>query len=481
MLRFCMMLICGIVIVASASAPVDAKAFDKTQWLEDFGQVRQAFATRYANLELAQFDNANRLSDLLDKTRDRIDRAGSDADARAAFDRLTQRLGDGHVHFDWPTAASSADLRPGTADPCRNFNPRQAALPLMVHAAGYKPLETPQSAIFPAGTLTVDGHTVGVIAIGLIGAGARPELCRQAVAALHLAPGSPCDGGCQDRIDRSANARYTEAFAAQIVAVKAAGATALLVDIAGNGGGNEWADAAARMLTTKRLVSERMSFVRGEQWTKNLLALEATFRRDADGAAGPDRTMLLTFADQAHAKAMVAATPCGSEPLFLGHRPDCTWLGAGFFVSGPLAAAHPQTLKEKQWAEDVFIPMKYPYEEGVWRGPLIVLIDDDTASSAEAFTAVLQDNHAALVIGTVSAGAGCGHTDGGEPIKLRHSGAVLALPDCVYLRADGTNEVRGVVPDLLIGLRHSDNARHRSADVAERLPEALRLVSAPSR
>ncbi|UAJ10107.1 S41 family peptidase [Glacieibacterium megasporae] len=326
--------------------------------------------------------------------------------------------------------------------------------------------------------MTVDGRTVGVISIGLIGAGAQPEFCRQAVAALHLAPGSPCDDGCQDRIDRLANARYTEAFAAQIMAVKAAGATALLVDIAGNGGGNEWADAAARMLTSKRLVSERMAFVRGAQWTKNLLALEAMLRRDAEGATGSDRTMLRSFADQAYAKAMVAATPCKSEPLLLGHKPNCTWLGAGFFVSGPLAAADPKALKDKPWAEDVFIPMKYPYEEGVWRGPLIVLIDGDTVSSAEEFAAVLQDSHAALIIGTVSAGAGCGHTDGGEPIKLRHSGATLAIPDCVYLRADGTNEVRGIVPNLLIGLRPSDSARRRSADVAGRLPEALQRVSA---
>lgn len=125
--------------------------------------------------------------------------------------------------------------------------------------------------------------------------------------------------------------------------------------------------------------------------------------------------------------------------------------------------------------------MKYPYAEGVWRGPLIVLIDGDTVSSAEEFAAVLQDNHAALIIGTVSAGAGCGHTDGSEPIKLRHSGATLALPDCVYLRADGTNEVRGIVPDLVIGLRHFDSSKHRSADVVGRLPEALRLISAPSR
>jgi C-terminal processing protease CtpA/Prc len=39
--------------------------------------------------------------------------------------------------------------------------------------------------------------------------------------------------------------------------------------------------------------------------------------------------------------------------------------------------------------------MQFPYEAGVWRGPLVVLIDGGTGSAAEEFAAALQDNHAA--------------------------------------------------------------------------------------
>ena len=231
------------------------------------------------------------------------------------------------------------------------------------------------------------------------------------------------------------------------------------------------------MLTPKRLVSERMRFVRGKQWSKNLAALEAQLRADAAGTTDSDHEMLLRFADEAHKKALVAATPCSSEPLLTGQTPTCAWLGEGFSVTEPLASADANELRGKPWAKDVFIPMKYPFDEGLWRGPLMVLVDGATASSAEEFAAVLQDNRAASVMGLPTAGAGCGFTDGNEQLKLHYSGATLTIPDCVYIRSDGTNEVRGVVPDLLIGFRRSDSARLRSADVLAHLPEALRAAS----
>jgi hypothetical protein len=384
---------------------------------------------------------------------------------------MVRKLGDGHVVIHWPTSRTS--VTSSATDPCQDYDASRAASPLVANAKGYVPLSTPQSAIFPAGLVRVAGRSVGVIEIGLIGAGATPQLCVQALAALKVNPHGPCDEACGDRIEQWTNDRYTEDFSAQIASLKRAGAKALLVDIAGNGGGNEWADAAARMLTPKRLVSERMKFVRGQQWSKNLAALETKLRKDAAGTTGSDREMLLRFANQAHDKALIAATPCSSEALLTGQTPTCVWLGDGFSVTGPLAIADANHLREKPWARDVFIPMKYPFEEGLWQGPLMVLVDGATASSAEEFTSVLQDNRAAFVMGLPTAGAGCGFTDGNEPLKLHYSGATLTIPDCVYIRSDGTNEVRGVVPDLLVGFRRSDSSRLRAADVLTRLPEAL--------
>jgi len=56
-------------------------------------------------------------------------------------------------------------------------------------------------------------------------------------------------------------------------------------------------------------------------------------------------------------------------------------------------------------------------------------------SAAEEFAAVLQDKGAAVIMGTCTGGAGCGHTNGGTPTTLTNSRAVLQLPDCVRFRA----------------------------------------------
>ena len=72
--------------------------------------------------------------------------------------------------------------------------------------------------------------------------------------------------------------------------------------------------------------------------------------------------------------------------------------------------------------------------------------------------------------------AGCGHTDGGTPTTLRNSHAVLEVPDCARFRADGTNEVRGIRPDVLIGWRKMDGRTRRAADFAAMLPAALQTA-----
>src|SRR5262249_23338630 len=84
----------------------------------------------------------------------------------------------------------------------------------------------------------------------------------------------------------------------------------------------------------------------------------------------------------------------------------CQWLGQGSFSSGLIASADPAALRGKPWAKLVFSPMQFPYQEGIWRGPLIVLVDGGTASAAEQFVAVLQDNQAAVILGAPTLGGG---------------------------------------------------------------------------
>ena len=84
-------------------------------------------------------------------------------------------------------------------------------------------------------------------------------------------------------------------------------------------------------------------------------------------------------------------------------------------------------------------------------------MDEGSASAAEHFASILKDNGAATLIGEPTFGAGCGWMSSGEQtVTLSGTGAELYLPDCVWVRADGENEVAGVEPDILVPWRFYD-------------------------
>jgi C-terminal processing protease CtpA/Prc len=66
------------------------------------------------------------------------------------------------------------------------------------------------------------------------------------------------------------------------------------------------------------------------------------------------------------------------------------------------------------WRRSTDVLITVAYSESVHRPPLYVLVDRNTWSVAEYFAAILQDAHAAVVVGEASGGAGCGYTEGAE-------------------------------------------------------------------
>jgi len=103
----------------------------------------------------------------------------------------------------------------------------------------------------------------------------------------------------------------------------------------------------------------------------------------------------------------------------------------------------------------------------------MVLVDQGTWSSAEYFAAMLRDNNAATIIGAPTGGAGCGYTNGGIQTFLKNSRAKVKIPDCVRLRADGTNEVAGITPDVLIPWRPNDSRYQRVKRVSDALSKHI--------
>jgi hypothetical protein len=440
-------------------------------------QTRAALAAKYANLEWLALERETDLTALFADTKTRISNASNAVDARNAFDRLARKLGDGHVRFRWPGPEDATKTSNGVCT-ALEYDAQMQGAPVAALMPGFEPLATATPNPFPAGTIQRAGHRIGVLKIGIFTPQGIPELCAAALLALHIPIDAPCDDACADRIQSWGADRMTSDLIAVLGAIKAAGADVLLVDVADNGGGTEWAEAAARMMTGVRLKSERVGFVRGEHWAQAFARQEADLRAAAKNAQGQDRKLLLELADETSARLREARTPCDSAPLWHRETPACRWLGDGFYASGLLDSADPQFLKNKPWAGMLFNPANYPYREALWRGPLIVLVNGGTGSAAEQFTAVLQDNRAAIVMGAPTAGADCGHTDGGTPTTLKNSGGILELPDCARFRRDGSNEVMGIQPDVLVGLREQDGPHRRGLRVAEKLSEAVRRALA---
>src|ERR1700736_1495520 len=248
----------GIACIAfsSRTAAATPPTFDPKPWLEDLEQVKESLATKYANLEWAVFEHEIDLMALFDETKARIESSSSEPEARASLYRLARKLRDGHVRFRWSVDHSSSV--PNASCKALGYDPRMQGQPVAALMPGYSPLANASANEFPAGLVQVAGHKVGVLKIGLFSALGYPELCTAAMVALKIRPNAPCNDECSDRIEAWAMDRMTSDLASQLNAIRAAGAEALLVDVAGNGGGTEWAEVAARTVTAARLKSERI-------------------------------------------------------------------------------------------------------------------------------------------------------------------------------------------------------------------------------
>ncbi len=443
-------------------------------WIADLAQVRGAIDEDYPNRDWLTSEREVSLDQWFDSAANAIRASRSDADARHAFDSLVERFNDGHVVIQWPATAVNKDAaNPGqlpsssassvaTFCAARGYNAEQVTAGTAAALPGYRAVDS--GGPFKAGLVQANGKMIGVVRIGVFSPQGYPILCERAVANARIAFQKPCDAACDDRLLTDAYAIMTQGLMATVERLRARGAQALMVDVTRNGGGTEWAEAAARIVSPVSLRSAPIAVMRGNIWVRRWRDLAAKFRKEAGRTSRVDRTMLLALATQADATAD-NLTPCAG--------PNCSRLARAGFATGLLAELPAGRFDGKRWGADAFNVAQFAYRDSVWKGPLIVLVDNETWSAAEQFTALLQDNEAAIVIGTRTGGAGCGHLDGNDPITLKYSQAKLELPNCVRLRKDGSNEVRGVVPDVSTGVRWNDGPTFAGRLTFSRLSEAL--------
>ena len=284
-LIFCTLYVLG----ASAAAAVQQGAFSRAGWLADLEVVRSAFATKYPDLEWEVFERGVSLNQVFDGARGGIEQANSEPEAERVFDQLARQFGNRHVRFRWPETARSPEPSSDTPLCGRlGYDERMQARPVATLIPGFEPLSPQPSTEFPSGTLRVDKHLLGVLEIPLFSPEGFPALCQQAVLTLRINTHDRCNGGCADRIEAAAAGQLTLDLARTLAAMRASGADTLLIDISGNGGGSEWAEAAARMVTEKRLDGIPTYFARGEHWATRFAHWESELRRSAASAEGTE-------------------------------------------------------------------------------------------------------------------------------------------------------------------------------------------------
>jgi hypothetical protein len=478
----------GLFSLLLAGTAASQAAFDPKPWVEDLRQAQTAMSANYANLEWAVRDRGVDLAGAYPRLETALGKAKTEAEARRLVERFLTSFGDGHLRIEWPAQAApaAASATPAAATTPAASRPVCPALGFSEwgpdrqavgqRLSGYTALDTPDATVFPAGVIRRDGRTLGVLRIGLFSPEWRPDLCQETLTALNIPADGPCDEACGRQVKEAVNDRYTAALRRQIAALQAAGSQALLVDIASNGGGTEWVNIAAAALSPKPLGSPRLGLTRHPDFARMLKDQAAELRTAAAAAAGSERAYLTTHAARAEKVAAQAAQPCDRAPLWRGETIACSGLATGgLWVSGFSDQPVPPQWRARSWASTV---SKLGEAQPLWRGPLILLVDGNTASASEQLVSQVQAAKAGVVVGSPTHGSGCGyisgsHGEAGYKTVLKNSGATLFMPNCARFRSDGINEVGGLEPDVLLPFRPNDTAHQKARRLEAALPRVL--------
>jgi hypothetical protein len=476
-------------LLAGAAAFVPAAwaqaAYDSAGWLDDYAQLKKIMEKDYANLAwFASPEGGLDLPRLDRETLQALRAARSDEEARQVITRFVAAFKGGHFSVQLPLAKSPSEPK---AVPAKDFDAADTAgvcaaqgfLPTSRIAfslpfetlPNFKLLADGMTSVYRAGIATAsDGRKMGVIRVQSFRLRAFPATCSIALAELR-AKGAQISA---DSLYDAADEKWLSALKEQIAALKAAGVTALMIDVGDNPGGDDTGDLFPRLLTDKPVHSARLMVTAGR--AGKAYAEERLTSLDAAIAKSPPQPALdaLTQARSFFAKARKAAeVSCDMSWVWTTRKP---WAGDACkrLVSAGYAGGYAATLPQGAFG-DQNVAYRLSYASGadeywaLWTGPLYVLTDGSTYSSAEMFSAVVQDNHIGKTVGSTTGGDGCGFMSGDIRQTLPHSGLRLRIPDCLRLRADGSNEVSGIAPDIPVLPMGGEDGRQRS----ERLIEAV--------
>lgn len=442
---------------ANAQQASCANGFNAQPWVEDFQQLTAEMSAHYANLEYAVRERHMDLPALRKETETKLNQSCNESDGRKALESFFKAFGDGHLVLDWPqpAAATNAEANPPEASSlCTRLDYKKFGIKPGIEFSSFPQFSSIGGADaewFPAGILRLsDSAKLGVLRMPIFSEHAYPDACEQTVRELHLADSAKCDEACDDTIERETANRLTAVVVRRFEQLRAAGATAILVDITRNGGGSNWVEPLPRVFSSAPLHEARFGILKHEHWTKQLKEQLADVETDLKKGSDP-KDVLAEVATRLRSGITRSQEPCDRSQVWTDGTLTCTLVMDDVLTNGGLLPyAKAGSFASLKSRTDLFHPLRYTYTESPSRPRLYVLVDSGTGSAAEYFPAVLQDNGAATIIGETTAGAGCGYTDGGIPAVLKNSQAKVRMPDCIRYRKNGMDEVGGVTPDISV-------------------------------
>jgi C-terminal processing protease CtpA/Prc len=489
----------AIVTLALVTIPCAAPAqeFDRQGWLSDYAVLKQTLERRYSNL--AWFASPEGGVDLpaVDKhTLAQLQAATTDDDARAALVGFVRAFHDGHFSQlggdnpigggrpaqRAPAPTSPTFTRGDAATGCAAFGfvqsgPPQFSLPFE-ELAGFRlatdGIDTPfRSGVLEGG----EGHArIGIVRIPVFEEEKTFAAC---VAVWNRSDLWTTEGTLdRDRLHDAVIASWYRAMADILQRFQRDSVAAVAVDVGNNSGGDDSGDIITRLFTTRALRSSTMlisqdSAAATAYFQEQIEALTDARKRDSSSALVQET--LRAFVTR---RDSLDAARCPLHWVWTERR---SWTSTGCkrlvpvgTSGGPIAYLAPNAVRDTAVAHELSWSTQVAPLWGSWSGRLYVITDGRTYSSAEMFTAVLRNNEAARTIGATTGGDGCGFIDSNGQVLLPHSRLRFRVPNCVRLRADGTDEVAGVSPDIPVLTTPGENPRARALRMMQALTSELK-------
>ena len=479
----------ALVALFACTAALPAIAFDRAPWLDDYAWLKHRLEADYSHLAwFASTQGGVDLPALDRRTLRALETAENDADASAAIVAFAQGFHDGHFSqattlertASAPVAADKAPLAElDAANACAalGYAPANVAFSLPFEVLRGTSLETDGIATTfrTAVTTLPDGRRVGIV---------RLQRFREqdyGPAACLAEWSTRRAGGTVDvtAAKRALSQGWYATLAAILRHWHEAGVAAVLVDVGRNGGGDDSGDWTARLFTPRDVRSARLlvaaSPSSARYFDEQIDGLRDALKAHPQASRTTKRAARAAQKAFEKRKASLATKPCD---LAWAWRERRTWDASGCLrladaghASGELAFLAPAAERDRDVASAMYWPTEVDAHRGAWSGPVYVLTDDRTHSSAEMFSAVMRDNGIAKTLGTTTGGSGCGFMLSDDPLELPHSHLRFRVPNCVRLRADGTDEVAGIAPDIAILPTQGEDGSARAA-------RALREIAA---